>query len=125
MIITLFALTTQQMQNNQGRQPHDLQLRTTQHNIALTMPIEVCVLKDSVAGVILGDIKSVWSLTAAPMVNVATRSKSKRPPGPQEILSKSLVDFKSHRGISIDLHYDPTPDIISARGYYFTLFGFC
>ncbi|GFO42432.1 reverse transcriptase [Plakobranchus ocellatus] len=60
-------------------------------------PFEVCVLKDSVADVILGNIKGVRSLTVAPMVNVATRAQSKRaimevPPGPQEILSKSLVD---------------------------------
>ncbi|GFO21196.1 Zinc finger protein [Plakobranchus ocellatus] len=60
-------------------------------------PIEVCVLKDSVADVILGNIKGVRSLTVIPMVNVATLAQSKRaatevPAGPQEVLSKSLVD---------------------------------
>ncbi|GFO24725.1 hypothetical protein PoB_005123000 [Plakobranchus ocellatus] len=60
-------------------------------------PIEVCVLKDSVANVILGNIKGVRSLTVAPMVNDATRAQSKRatmevPAGPQEVLPKSLVD---------------------------------
>ncbi|GFO20487.1 histone-lysine N-methyltransferase SETMAR [Plakobranchus ocellatus] len=60
-------------------------------------PIEVCVLKDSVADVILGNIKDVRSLTVAPKVNVTTWAQSKRattevPAGPQEVLSKSLVD---------------------------------
>ncbi|GFO41582.1 gypsy retrotransposon integrase 1 [Plakobranchus ocellatus] len=60
-------------------------------------PIGVCVLKDSVADEIFGNIKGVRSLTVTPMVNVATRAQSKRaatevPDGPQEVLSKSLVD---------------------------------
>ncbi|GFN98279.1 hypothetical protein PoB_002478500 [Plakobranchus ocellatus] len=60
-------------------------------------PIEVCVVKDSVADVILGNIKNVRSLTVTRKVNVTTWAQSKRattevPAGPQEVLSKSLVD---------------------------------
>ncbi|GFO06918.1 hypothetical protein PoB_003342300 [Plakobranchus ocellatus] len=52
---------------------------------------------DSVADVILGNIKGVRPLTVTIIVNVATRAHSKRaatevPAGPQEVLSKSLVD---------------------------------
>ncbi|GFN88224.1 RNA-directed DNA polymerase from mobile element jockey [Plakobranchus ocellatus] len=52
---------------------------------------------DAVAGVILGNIKGVRSLTVSPIVNVATWAQSKRattevPAVPQEILFKSLID---------------------------------
>ncbi|GFN79021.1 hypothetical protein PoB_000552700 [Plakobranchus ocellatus] len=80
-------------------------------------PIEACVLRDSVAVVILRNIKGVRSRTVAPMVNVATRGQSKCATtevltGPQEILSKSLVET------SMGLHYDPTTDIISTWKYF-------
>ncbi|GFO13477.1 reverse transcriptase [Plakobranchus ocellatus] len=65
-------------------------------------PIEVCVIKDFVADVILGNIKGVRSLTVTSMVNVATWTQSKRATtkvhaGRQEILPESLVDSISLR----------------------------
>ncbi|GFO41418.1 hypothetical protein PoB_006792300 [Plakobranchus ocellatus] len=62
-----------------------------------TRQLYIVVFPDSVADVILGNIKDVRSLTIAPKVNVTTWAQSKRattevPAGPQEVLSKSLVD---------------------------------
>ncbi|GFO37411.1 reverse transcriptase [Plakobranchus ocellatus] len=87
-----------------------------------TGPIEVYVFKDSVADVILGNIKGVRSLTVTPMVNVATWAQSKRTTtedlaGPQEVLPRSLVGSSLIPEPESVSFATSTPNIISTWEY--------